>query len=383
MSALPTSAIRRLSLVDFRSYASVTLETGARCCALIGENGAGKTNLLEAISLFTPGRGLRRNDLASMARLDGPGTFAISLTLDPGEADEGVRLGVGISPADEEGRRTRQNRLAGADAGSATAFSEYLRIVWLTPDMDGLFRGAAGDRRRFLDRLVLAVDAGHAARSTALERALRQRNRLLEEGPGEASWLDAAEREIAQWGVEVAVARAHMIERLNAIIQEKREREQPFPSAGLRLAGEMDDLVANQAMEGAAQSYRRLLRDNRSRDRAAGRTLIGPHASELKVVHLAKGMPAAQGSTGEQKAMLIALVLAHARLVLRVSGLAPLILLDEIAAHLDHKRRHALYHELDDLGAQVWMTGTDVHLFDDLAVGSDRFMIADGSARRL
>ncbi len=381
MSTSSAAGVSRLILSDFRSYPTLTLDVPARMVALIGENGAGKTNILEALSLFTPGRGLRRAELAEMARLGGAGGFAVSAII--GSDGMETRLGAGLSPPDSEGRRQRLARIEGADAGSASAFAEHMRVVWLTPDMDGLFRAAAGDRRRFLDRLVLAVDATHAARTNALERALRQRNRILEESWTEAGWLDAIEREVAELGVAVAAARAETVARLSALIAARHDPASPFPAAGLALAGEIDALVAAHPAIEAEDRYRALLRDARPRDRAAGRTLIGPQASDLMVRHMAKDMPAEQGSTGEQKALLIGLVLAHARLVSAMSGLSPLILLDEVAAHLDARRRAALYGELAALGGQVWMTGTDAALFAELPPDAMRFMIGGGEARPL
>jgi DNA replication and repair protein RecF len=373
------AAVGRLILQDFRSYEALDLAIEGQIVALIGENGAGKTNILEALSLFAPGRGLRRADLSDMARQSGNGAFAVSVAL----ADDGARLGVGLGPADADGKRTRLARIDGAQAGSALAFSDYLRIVWLTPDLDGLFRGSAGDRRRFLDRLVLAVDPAHAARSNALERALRSRNRILEDTPGQGQWLDAVEREIAELGVAVAAARAETVARLAAIIAETRDDASPFPHAALALAGELDALVADRPALDAEDAYRALLRQGRNRDRAAGRTLTGPQASDLVVRHGPKDIPAGLGSTGEQKALLIGLVLAHARLVATMSGLSPLVLLDEIAAHLDPRRRAALYDGLTGLGCQVWMTGADPALFMDLPGGSERFMVSSGRIEAL
>ncbi|BCB17109.1 DNA replication/repair protein RecF [Bosea sp. ANAM02] len=368
------TAVARLILQDFRSYEALDLPVEGQIVALAGENGAGKTNILEALSLFTPGRGLRRAEITAMARQGGDGSFAASITL----ADEAGRLGIGLGPLDPEGRRPRLARIDGATVGSALAFSDYLRVVWLTPDLDGLFRSAAGDRRRFLDRLVLAIDPSHAARSNALERALRSRNRILEESPHQSQWLDAVEREVAELGVAVAAARAETVARLSAIIAETRDETSPFPFADIALSGEIDALVARLPAVDAEDAYRDLLRQGRQRDRAAGRTLAGPQASDLEVRHGPKDIPAGQGSTGEQKALLIGLVLAHARLVAAMSGIAPLVLLDEIAAHLDPRRRGALYEGLTGLGCQVWMTGADAALFGDLPAGAQRFAVTPG-----
>lgn len=355
--------ISRLILQDFRSYPVLDLVVDAPMLVLCGENGAGKTNILEALSLFTPGRGLRRAELADMAWSGGTGGFSASVTLDEGTG--GTRLGVGLTGPDGQGQRSRLTRIDGA-AAATSGFAEHLRLVWLTPDFDGLFRGSAGERRRFLDRLVLAVDPGHAARSNALDRALRSRNRLLDESPHETGWLDAIEREVAELGIAVAAARAETVTRLSALIAMTRTENSPFPYAELALVGDIDRLVASFPAVDAEDHYRRDLRTSRWRDKAAGRTLIGPQASDLEVRHGPKDIVASQGSTGEQKALLIGLVLAHARLVAAMSGLQPLVLLDEIAAHLDPRRRAALYEELSAIGGQVWMTGADVALFSDL-----------------
>ena len=372
------TTVARLILQDFRSYEALDLAIGGQIVALVGENGAGKTNLLEAVSLFAPGRGLRRADLSEMARQAGPGSFAVSIAL----AEDGPRLGIGLG-SESDGRRARLARIDGVQVGSALAFSDYLRVVWLTPDLDGLFRGAAGDRRRFLDRLVLAVDPGHATRSNALERALRSRNRILEDTPQEASWLDAIEREIAELGVAVAAARAETVGRLAMIIAANGDDASPFPRAALGLEGEIDRLVAGLPALDAEDRYRDSLRQGRQRDRAAGRTLVGPQASDLLVRHAAKDIPAEQGSTGEQKALLIGLVLAHARLVRSMSGLPPLVLLDEVAAHLDPRRRAALYAELGELGSQVWMTGADPALFTDLPARAQCFTVTSGQVEAI
>lgn len=380
--------VQRVLLQDFRSYRTLDLAVAAPLVALSGENGAGKTNLLEALSLFAQGRGLRRAAFADMARQGGSGGFTVAITVTDGTGGE-HRLGCGYSAgpgtvpgmAGGEMGAERLNRIDGRPAPSAGAFADYLRLVWLTPEQDGLFRGPAGDRRRFLDRLVLAVDASHGARVQALERTLRTRNRLLDERPDDDAWLSAVEHEAAEAGIAIAAARAESVARLAALIAEEKRESSLFPWAEIALEGEIDQLVAELPALEAEEVYRGLLRDNRARDRAAGRTLIGPQASDLAVRHGPKQVAASLASTGEQKALLIGLVLAQARLVTGMSGLAPLVLLDEIAAHLDPGRRAALYDDLRALGCQVWMTGADPALFDDLPRDAARLMVAGGQVQ--
>jgi DNA replication and repair protein RecF len=376
-----SSRITRLILQDFRTYAALDLPVSRALVALVGENGAGKTNILEALSLFMPGRGLRRAEFAEMARQGGPGSFAVSVTLDSPYGEH--RLGTGIGVPDEDGRAPRLYRIDAGAVASAAAFAEHVRLVWLTPDLDALFRGPAGDRRRFLDRLVLAVHAEHGARVNALERALRSRNRVLEESPEDGLWLDAIEREVAELAVAVAAARRETVERLAALIIATRDDASPFPFATLALEGEIDRLVSTLPAVDAEDRYRTLLHEGRVRDRAAGRTLAGPQASDLLVRHGPKDIPAGTASTGEQKALLIGLVLAHAHLVATMSGIAPLILLDEVAAHLDPRRRTGLFERLDALGAQVWMTGADPALFAELRDSADILQVVPGRVERL
>jgi DNA replication and repair protein RecF len=373
--------VTRLILQDFRTYSALDLAVSRPLVALAGENGVGKTNLLEALSLFAPGRGLRRAELAEMARQGGAGGFAVSATIDTPYGEH--RLGTGLEPPRGEERAARICRVDGAPAASPAAFSEYLRLVWLTPELDGLFRGSPGERRRFLDRLVLAIQPEHGARVNALERSLRSRNRLLETDPDNALWLEATEREVAELGVAVTMARREAVERLAALILATRDDASPFPFAMVALEGEIDDLIAAHAAVDAEDRYRAMLHEGRARDRAAGRTLIGPQASELKVRHGPKDIPAGTASTGEQKALLVGLVLAQARLVATMSGIAPLVLLDEVAAHLDPRRRQGLFERLAALGSQVWMTGADAALFAELAGAADLLHVAPGRVARL
>jgi DNA replication and repair protein RecF len=355
------SFARRLILSDFRNYAALDISIEGGIVALAGENGAGKTNLLEALSLLSPGRGLRRSDFADMARQSGSGRFAVSFTVEGplGEA----QIGIGYNPAEGMGRICRIDR---EPVASPSAFADHCRILWLTPDNDALFRGPAGDRRRFLDRLVLAVDREHGSRVNALERSLRSRNKLLEDDRPDPQWLDAVEREVAEVAMAVTAARLETVRRLQALILADRDDTSPFPFAHIRLEGAIETELAKGSALEVEDWYRAELRLNRMRDRAAGRTLTGPNGSDLVVRHGPKDMPADLSSTGEQKALLIGLILAHASLVRQMSGMAPVLLLDEIAAHLDPHRRKALYGRLATLGGQVWMTGTDAALFSDL-----------------
>jgi DNA replication and repair protein RecF len=358
---LVQTGVQRFALTDFRSYMSLDLPIHARLVVLTGENGTGKTNLLEALSLLAPGRGLRRAELSRIARNGGRGGFAVSVELETHRGS--VQLGTGIEPPTDAPAH-RKYRINREPAPSIRAFCDYVRVVWLTPAMDGLFAGPAGDRRRFLDRLVLSIDADHAARVNALERALRGRNRLLEAGTlADRGWLDAIEEEIAELAIAISAARIETVSRLSALIFETRDKDSPFPWAELAVQGDVENLVANRPALEAEHIYRGILRDNRSGDAAAKRTLIGPHASDLCVRHGPKQAAAAQASTGEQKALLAGLVLAHARLVSAISGLMPLVLLDEIAAHFDPVRRDALFEVLESLDGQIWLSGADKVMF--------------------
>jgi DNA replication and repair protein RecF len=373
--------IRRLTLTNFRSYhaAQVSLDR-AGPVVLTGANGAGKTNLIEAISLLAPGRGLRRATMDELAFSEGDGSWAVSAEI---EGISGLStLGTGIDPpTTEEAALARKCRVDREAVGSAAAFADHLRVVWLTPAMDPLFNGPASERRRFLDRLVLAVDAQHSSRVAALERSLRSRNRLLEEAQSDPHWLDAVEHETAEVAVAVAAARAETVSRLSGALAEARDSAPEFPHAEIALDGWMEKLLVTQSAREIEDRYRVLLNDNRARDAAAGRTLDGPHRSDFVVTHASKGIPATDASTGEQKALLIRLVLAHARLIKQMTGFAPLLLLDEVVAHLDPARRAALYDALSALGAQVWMTGADPAAFGDIVGRAQVFGVRNGSIK--
>ncbi|RWD62657.1 MAG: DNA replication/repair protein RecF [Mesorhizobium sp.] len=365
------SYISKLTLTNFRNYAGLSLELGPGALVLSGDNGAGKTNLLEAISLLTPGRGLRRAPYADVAREGGDGGFALHARIEGPEGQ--VEIGTGISGGDGEGGR--RVRINGAPAKSAEDMLEWLRVVWLTPAMDGLFPGPAADRRRFLDRLVLAIDPSHGQRALDYEKAMRGRNRLLTEGSRDSGWFDAIETQMAETGVAIAAARAELVRLLAAMI-DKLPGSGPFPQADISLSGELEGEIAVAPAVDVEERFRAALANGRERDRAAGRTLDGPHRSDLVVRHRPKSMPAELCSTGEQKALLVGIVLSHARLTGEMSGLTPILLLDEIAAHLDSGRRAALFSILEELNCQAFMTGTDAALFSSLA-GRAQFLTVD------
>jgi DNA replication and repair protein RecF len=373
--------ICRLTLSNFRSYHAASIAIAGNLVVLVGPNGAGKTNLLEAISLLSPGRGLRRAELGELAFNEGDESWAVSAEVDG--ALGLAALGTGIEPpGGAEIAPLRKYRIDREPAASAAAFADHLRVIWLVPVMDGLFAGPASERRRFLDRLVLAVDAAHAARVSALERALHSRNRLLEAPRPDVHWLDAAEHETAEIAVAVAAARAETVRRLAAALAARRAAETAFPAAEIALEGWMEAMVLAQPAVEVEDRYRAVLRGNRSRDAAAGRTLDGPHLTDLAVYYEPKGIAARDASTGEQKALLIGLVLAHAALVADMTGTAPVILLDEVVAHLDPNRRAALFAALSRLGAQVWMTGADPAAFADVAAGAEIFEVSPGQVAR-
>ena len=352
LRAAAMTALTRLTLTDFRSYADATIAPGAGFVLLSGDNGAGKTNVLEAVSLLTPGRGLRGAPLSDMARVGGSGSFGVAAGL--GEID----IGTGTLPAAPERRQVRVN---GASA-AVNSLSEWLSVLWLTPAMDRLFASTASERRRFLDRLVLALEPGHAHHSSRYEAAMRARTKLLAEEHPDGDWLAALEQAMADHGVAIADARARTVVALGERLASGSDSD--FPHAAIALDGwGGGDLGA-------------MLRANRARDSLAGRATEGPHRQDLAVTHVAKSMPAVRCSTGEQKALLLSLVLGHAELVADRRGAPPVLLLDEVAAHLDPSRRAALFGRLEGRG-QVWMTATEAALFEGIGMAS-RFHVETG-----
>ncbi|NNL89303.1 MAG: DNA replication/repair protein RecF [Marinicaulis sp.] len=347
--------MRRLSLTNFRSYSHVDVALDGRPVAIAGANGAGKTNFIEAISLIGPGRGLRSARLHELPRDAGDGGWAVSARLHDGE-DE-ISLGVGAHSAKPE---RRVCRIEESSASGPSAFADHLRCLWLTPAQDRLFMEGAGERRKFLDRMTLAHNGGHAKASNAYEKAMRQRQRLLDEGRSDDEWLSGLEAQMAEAGVAIASARCNMVTMLaGADIS-----GEVFPAADIALDGDLETALGENDPADVEREHADNLRANRGIDAHAGRCLKGPHRSDLIVQHREKNQAARLCSTGEQKALLIGLVLANARALAEHPGGAPIILLlDEIAAHLDPERRAGLFAIIDDLGLQAFMTGTDEALF--------------------
>ena len=386
MSGFLLSQITALTLTDFRSYASATLPVGAGPVVLHGPNGAGKTNLLEALSLFTPGKGLRGATAQEMGRRE-PGeavgrAWAVALTLDAPDPDidgDEIRLGTGVQTP---GASRRIVRIDGETAQPGR-FLDYLRPVWATPEQDRLFSEARAERLKFFDRLVFAADPGHAAAVSGYEKALRERLRLLTDGAdqGRAAdplWLDALELRLGEAGARAALARAGALKTLQAGIDARGDR--PFPQADLGMTGEAEglatdgvdaDLIAASIRDGMARS--------RSRDASSGRSLFGPHRSDLTAIHREKNRPASEGSSGEQKALVLNLILAQVTRLKTQGGASPILLLDEAPAHLDAHRRAALFDEIVALGLQAFMTGTEASLFADLN-GRARFVRVENGA---
>ena len=373
-------AVRQLRLTHFRNYRQLRLDCGFEPVVLVGANGAGKTNLLEALSYLAPGRGLRRarlEDVCCRSRAGDPPAagWAVAATLDT--PDGRVAIGTGLEAGRSDGGLPRRVvRIDGRPMQSQTALGQHVAAVWLTPQLDRLFLDGTSERRRFLDRLVTALHPEHAGDVAAYENAMRQRSRLLGEGNRDPHWFTALEDTMARHGVALAAARADTVQRLDSAA---RLGVGPFPRASLAMAGEVDGWVATMAAIDVEDRLRRELAASRSRDADAGTTSYGPHRSDLAVRHLDLDLPAAEGSTGQQKAVLVSIALAHARLVALARSRPPLLLLDEIAAHLDAERRLALFDEVVALGVQSWMTGTDAELFAPLAGRAQILRVVDGS----
>ena len=366
------TALTRLRLTDFRNHAALDLKLDARPVCLWGANGAGKTNVIEAISQLGPGRGLRAAALPDMSRHDSNAGWTISATL-----DDDRKIGVGLEPTGTGYKRTI--RLDGAPA-TATDLADLIRIVWLTPAMDSVFRGGASERRRFFDRQVMAHIPSHGGVASRYEKAMRERNALLERGRVDPAWADAIEGRMAEAGAMMASNRARMFETLQSAINARPEGY--FPKGDLALDGEAERAAGEgQSLFDVMDLIAESLAKSRYRDQAAGRTLVGPHRTDLTVIHRPTGAPAGEASTGQQKALLIGLILASARALCDDGdGPSPLILLDEAAAHLDRDRRAALFDELVEIGGQAWLTGTEAFLFEAFGERAQRVEIQSDEA---
>lgn len=368
--------IEKLKLTTYRNHAAMSVELGQSHVVLTGENGAGKTNILEAISFLSPGRGLRRTSYDKVGQAGTSGAWTVFAQMQGAQGE--VKIGTGLQETAFGVENSRKVHVNGVQAKTSDELLEHSRILWLTPSMDGLFTGATSDRRRFLDRLVLAVDPAHGRRVADYEKSMRARNKLLSEDYPDQTWLDATEAQLAELGVAVASARQELVTLLSEVIIRNNDPDSPFPDALVSISGSLENEISEVSATDLEVEYLDRLRNNRRIDSRAGRTLEGPHRSDMIVLHRPKSMPASQCSTGEQKALLIGLLLAHARLVGEMHDATPILLLDEVAAHLDEGRRAALYDMIDDLGCQAWMTGTDKELFKALDNRAIFLTVQDG-----
>jgi len=364
--------VNTLTLSHFRNYASTRIGADARAVVLVGPNGAGKTNILEAISLLTPGRGMRRAALADMDQAGAQMPWAVAAEVTGMQGQ--VSIGTGRSPENVDESDKRIVKIDGKIVRGQASLAKVFSALWLTPQMDNLFIEGGTARRKFLDRLVYSFDSEHASRINAYDFAMRERNRLLSEGRADAAWLSALEQKMAEQGVAIAVARTHAAEGLSKAVELCKHS---FPQAHLSLSGVVETALAEGSALAAEEQLRGMLMQNRPQDRYAGRTLAGVHRTQVEVTHVEKQMPAERCSTGEQKALLISIILAQARAGAAWHGSVPVLLLDEVAAHLDGIRRAELYAELASIGAQAWLTGTDNDIFE----GFDglRFTVKNGA----
>jgi DNA replication and repair protein RecF len=375
----PNYAITRLTLTDFRNYETLRINPAMPLIALTGQNGAGKTNVLEALSLLVPGRGLRGSALNVIARLGGSSSWAVAAEITVPQGEYKIGTGFEGDPLAEDGGSTgRSAMIDGEIQRSPGALSNFLKMMWLTPAMDRLFAGPASDRRRFFDRLVINFDTHHGARVSAFEKLMRERNFLLQDPRCDYAWLTSIEAQMAEQAIAIAASRneaATVLARHYA----GHADSSPFPWGILQLTGEIEALVSAKPAVQAEAEYAMILQDSRNLDRAQSRTLKGPHRTDFSVLHGPKSQSAELCSTGEQKALLIGLILAQARAVKEVVGAAPVLLLDEVAAHLDVYRRKGLFEALTALGVQAWMTGTDASLFSEAGEASILYHVEHGN----
>lgn len=379
MNHTPSIAITRLTLSDFRNYEGLRIAPARPLIALTGQNGAGKTNVLEAISLLVPGRGLRGSAFNVIARLGGSASWAVAADIIVPNGDHKIGTGFEGDPLAEDGGSTGRNCMIDGEAQrSPGALSNHLKMMWLTPAMDRLFAGPASDRRRFFDRLVINFDTHHGARVSAFEKLMRERNFLLQDPRCDYAWLSSVEAQMSEQAIAIAASRNEAASVLAKHFAGHADSS-PFPWGLLQLNGEIEALIAAKPAVQAEAEYAMILKDSRNLDRAQSRTMKGPHRTDFSVLHGPKSQNAELCSTGEQKALLIGLILAQARAVKELIGAAPMLLLDEVAAHLDVHRRRGLFEALTALGVQAWMTGTDTNLFSEAGEASVVYNVEHGT----
>ncbi len=363
---LMQTAVTSLRLYNYRNYQSVKLLTNNKPVLLTGLNGAGKTNILEAISLLTPGRGLRQAKINEIEKIGATQPWAISAEVN--SSFGAIKIGTGRDYNSER----RLVRINGSDLKSQSQLAEYLSVVWLTPQMDRLFIDGASARRKFLDRLIYGFDPAHAGRCYAYEKALRQRRKILRDNIGDDIWLNALEAQLSERGIAIAVARREIAGKLDLAC---KDNEGSFPGANIKIIGNLEDMLDQMPALSAEENFRRNLKDNRRHDAQSGGTSTGAHKSDMLVHHVEKNIPASLCSTGEQKALLVAIIIAHTKLQITEKNQMPILLLDEVAAHLDATKRDELFSTLLGLGIQAWITGTDIASFNALRGNINAFQV--------
>ena len=371
--------LSQITLNNFRNYSHAKLSLDQRPVVITGYNGAGKTNLMEAVSLLVPGTGLRKAAYADIGKMSSSDSWVVSVKIHTSHGD--YTLGTGLNPSSIQNERASRLVRVDGETISLNDLQEYVYVSWLTPAMDGLFTGSSSDRRRFFDRLITCFDAGYQKRLNMFERAMRQRNKLFETESCSSVLFDGLELQMAEIGVSIAATRFEVLNRLSgAIMQRKDSQTSSFPWANIALEGKLEDWLSNYAAIEVEDMYSKTLRESRNNDRAAKRTLIGPHRTDFLVEHGPKSMPARYCSTGEQKALLVGIILAHIDLVKQLNdGFSPIVLLDEIAAHFDETKRAELFEEILQLGVQAWMTGTDRSMFSSFGDNAQYFTIENGN----
>lgn len=368
---MPPRGVERLSLSYFRCYEIFSVSLDSRPVVLTGPNGAGKTNLLESLSFLIPGRGLRHARLSDIRCQENVNPWAVSVQLRDGEHK--LQIGTGLDPEVPESER-RLTKINGEKVKSQSMLTQWVSVLWLTPQMDRLFLEGSQGRRRFLDRLVYGFDPSHAQRLNRYEHVLKERNLLLRQGRFDPYWMESLEEALVSEGIALTIARREVVEQLSRVLIQKGTA---FPQAELSLRGTVENLLDGRSLLDVEEEMRRLLYESREQDRFTGRTALGPHRSDLHVVHPAKNQQAALCSTGEQKALLLSMIMASAHLLSVRTGTIPLLLLDEVVAHLDEMRRSALFDELIKLKIQTWLTGTDVSLFEGLQENAQFLSLKD------